>query len=95
MFTTAWAADSNWNEGKWKNEKFNQLLKEARVEADQDKRREMYVEMQRIARDEGPSIVYMFTDYVMAANKKVKYENLAGNFWDDGFRAAERWWFES
>ncbi len=95
MFTTAWAADSKWNESYWKHERFNMLLKEARRERDVAKRKDMYVEMQKIARDEAGIVVYMFMNFVQAASKKVKFKNIAGNFDADGLRAPERWWYES
>ena len=95
MFTTAWAADAKWNEAHWKHERFTKLLKEARRERDTAKRKELYVEMQKIARDEGGCVVYMFTNFVMASIKKIKFKNLAGNFEGDGLKAPERWWYES
>ena len=57
MFSIAYAAESNWNESHWKHDKFNQLLKAARAEIDEARRRDMYVEMQSITRDEGGSII--------------------------------------
>jgi peptide/nickel transport system substrate-binding protein len=45
MFTTAYAADSPWNDTHWKNKRFNELLVQARTELDSDRRREMYWEI--------------------------------------------------
>ena len=87
------AAESNWNDTHFKNERFNKILKEARSELVEAKRREMYSECQRIIRDEGGAIVHMFKDNVDAADKKIKFENLAGNYGSDGMRNCERWWF--
>jgi peptide/nickel transport system substrate-binding protein len=42
MFTSAYAADSPWNDAHWKNERFNNLLVKARTELDSDRRRAMY-----------------------------------------------------
>jgi ABC-type transport system substrate-binding protein len=42
------AADSPWNDTFWKHERFNMLLKEARAELNDAKRRELYVECKRI-----------------------------------------------
>jgi peptide/nickel transport system substrate-binding protein len=53
----------------------------------------MYFETQKICRDEGGTIVHMFEDWVIAASKKCRYVNVAGNFNPDGAKAAERWWF--
>jgi peptide/nickel transport system substrate-binding protein len=53
----------------------------------------MYVEMQRIVRDEGSTIIPMFANYVMAVSDTVATpENIGANWTMDGFRAAERWW---
>ena len=53
MFSVAYAADAAWNATHWKHDRFNQLLKAARAEVDDAKRRDMYMEMQSITRDEG------------------------------------------
>ena len=95
MFSIAYAADAKWNETHWKNERFNKLLREARAELDKAKRREMYVEMQQVVRDEGGVIVYAFSSDLHAATTKLKFENPAGNWENDGCRLAERWWYES
>jgi peptide/nickel transport system substrate-binding protein len=95
MFSTTYAAGANWNESFWKNERFNKLLKDARAELDEKKRRDMYVEMQRIVRDEGGSVIPLFPSDIMAATTKLKYENVAANIEMDGGKLGERWWFES
>jgi len=95
MFSTAYSADAAWNETNWKHEKFNKLLKEARTVLDEAKRREMYVEMQRIVRDEGGSVIPLNMSYLYAATTKLKYENVSAIFDLDGNRLAERWWFEA
>lgn len=93
MFSTAYAEGAAWNDSFWKHDRFNKLLKEARAMLDPKKRREMYVEMQKIVRDEGGVIVPMYADYVAAASKKIQFKNIAGNWPLDGHKNAERWWF--
>jgi peptide/nickel transport system substrate-binding protein len=95
MFSTAYAADANWNDTFWKHARFNKLLKEARAELDEKKRHELYVECQKIVRDEGGVVIPMFANHIEAANDKIRFEHPAGNWELDGNRAAERWWFES
>ncbi len=95
MFSLAYSGDAKWNDSHFRNARFDKLLKEARAELDSAKRREMYVECQRIVRDEGGVIVFMFKDNVDAANRKVKHGPIAGNYGSDGLRNTERWWFES
>ena len=95
MFSTAYAANAPSNAMKWSHERFNQLLLEARAELDKAKRREMYVEMQRICRDEGGAIVPLFMSFLHVVSDKLGMEDkLAANHPFDGLRAAERWWFK-
>jgi len=95
MFSTTYAEGASWNETHWKHERFNKLLKEARAELDEVKRREMYIEMQHIVSDEGGAIIPLFLSYLFAATNKLKFENVSASFDLDGARLAERWWFES
>ncbi len=95
MFTTAYSEGSSSMETNWKHKRFNELLKSARSELDKAKRREMYVEMQRIVRDEGGAVIPIFVNHVDASTTKVKFKNRAKNFGLDGLRGAERWWFEA
>lgn len=94
MFSTAYAADADWNDTFWEHERFNKLLQEARAVLDADKRAEMYTEMQSIVRDEGGTVVPMFANYVFATNQSVQHDGtLAGNWNLDGMKFSERWWF--
>jgi len=95
MFSTAYAKGAPWNDTYWDNPRFNQLLVAARAELDQKKRRAMYVEMQRLVRDDGGVVVPMFSADLAAATDKVGHGKLAVNWELDGFRAPERWWFKS
>lgn len=93
MFSTAYKAGAPWNDTFWNHERFNKLLVEARAELNQKKRREMYVEMQGIVRDEGGVVVPMFAADLAAATDKIAHGPLAVNYELDGFRGPERWWF--
>jgi len=94
MFSLGYAADAPWNDSHFKNERFNQLLIEARAELNDAKRAEMYFEMQQIMRDEGGTIVPWFRNFVYANRANVMHDELlSGNWALDGARGAERWWF--
>jgi peptide/nickel transport system substrate-binding protein len=94
MFTQVYSSGASWNESKWDNEKFNALLVAARAELDQSKRRDMYVEMQRILHDEGSTVIPLFPSFVEAVSKKIQLpETVATNLELDGGRCAERWSF--
>ncbi len=93
MFSTAFSTDAPWNESNWANPRFNELLKLARVELDEAKRGEMYVEMQQLCTDDNGAIIPVFANYVFAASDKIEHGRLAAS-WDlDGVKLLERWWF--
>ena len=95
MFSTAYAAGAPWNDSHWDNKRFNELLVAARAELDTAKRREMYVEMQSICRDDGGVAVLAFVSDLHALGENVRFEKdkVAANWEWDGLRHSERWWF--
>lgn len=95
MFSVAYAAGAPWNDAHWEHERFNKLLIEAKAELNEQKRAELYGEMQKICRDEGGTVVPMFAQIVEAHKDKIAYEKpLSGHMESDGQRNAERWWFK-
>ena len=94
MFSQVYSAGADWNETMWTHDRFNKLLVEARAELDQAKRRNLYIEMQRIVHDEGGAVIPLFMSYVAAASTKVQLPGvMAGNWELDGHKQSERWWF--
>ena len=93
MFSTAYSDGAPWNDSFWVHDRFNQLLVAARAELDHTKRREMYVEMQRIVSDEGGVIIPMFANYVIAMADGLQHDGMAANLELDGNKGMERWWF--
>ncbi|MEL6934106.1 MAG: ABC transporter substrate-binding protein [Pseudomonadota bacterium] len=93
MFTTAYKSGAPWNESFWSNERFDELLLKARAELDQEKRREMYWEMQDLCANQGGSVIPMFNDYVFAVNDSIGMpEQLGTNYDLDGSSWMKRWW---
>lgn len=96
MYSLAYKDDAAWNESHWQNERFNVLLRQAKSELDDARRAEMYREMAILARDDGGTVIPMFTNFVYARRKNVQHgENLAASWQMDGARACSRWWFEA
>ncbi|KSV74478.1 hypothetical protein N182_27945 [Sinorhizobium sp. GL2] len=94
MFSIAYAAGAPWNETHWDNPRFMELLIAARAELNQDKRRDMYREMQLLVRDEGGAIIPLYANLIDAHSDKIAHETVVGtNFELDGWKALERWWF--
>lgn len=94
MFSQVYAEDASWNDTFWKHEKFNKLLVQGRAELDTEKRREIYVEMQKIVNTQGGVALPLFLADVMALNDKIGHPEQLGANWElDGMKNTERWWF--
>ncbi|HLS19386.1 MAG TPA: ABC transporter substrate-binding protein, partial [Paracoccaceae bacterium] len=93
QFTLAYACGASWNDTAWCNDRFNELLVEARGELDEEKRREMYFEMQEILHDDGGLCAPMFASYVDALSTRIGHGKMGADEDMDGERWAERWWF--
>lgn len=64
MLTIANKSDGSWNETKWGNARFDQILTQARGELDKTKRAELYCEMQRMLHDDGGVGMLAFYDLI-------------------------------
>jgi peptide/nickel transport system substrate-binding protein len=94
MFSTTYTSEAKWNDTFWKNERFDKLLKEARVELNKTKRQEMYSEMQRTIHNEGGVVIPLFASWIHAATSRLKHGKLSGVWPYDAYTGFERWWFE-
>lgn len=85
MFSLFYKSDAAWNESKFKDEKFDALLTEARGMTDNAKRMEIYSELQGMVSQNAGTIIPAFYDGLDAYNAKVKgfrplpVGNLMGN----------------
>ncbi|MDE2728150.1 MAG: ABC transporter substrate-binding protein [Gemmatimonadota bacterium] len=96
MFNLAYSAsalETGWNETYFNSDRLNKLLAEARVEADEAKRAEMYGEIQLIIHEQGGTVTPVFADFVDVASDRIGHGPLSSDFDLDGCRASERWWF--
>jgi peptide/nickel transport system substrate-binding protein len=71
MLSTAYLSTADWNDTRFKNEKFDQLIIAARGELNQDKRRVMYADANSILQNEGGLISPMFNDFVSGISDKI------------------------
>ncbi len=95
MFSVAYAAGAPWNDTHWSHDKFNQLLKEARAELDENKRQQLYTQMQEICKDDGGTVVPMFNQIVEAHSNKLDHGPISAHMEMDGHKNFERWWFKA
>lgn len=95
MLTIAYSSASAQNDTHWANADFDRLLGEARALLDDEKRREIYWELQRMIHDEGGAMIPMFGDYLDGVSKKVKGVTPHPMFNLMGARLAEKVWLDS
>ncbi|PJF09284.1 ABC transporter substrate-binding protein [Pseudorhodobacter sp. MZDSW-24AT] len=72
MYATAYLSTADWNDTRFKNAKFDELLLAARAELNSDTRKATYSEMAKMVRDEGGLILPMFNDFVEAVRDEVQ-----------------------
>ena len=79
MLTSTYISSSPWNSTYFKNETFDNLLVAARAEVDEDKRREMYHEVQRLLYEEGGVTVLAFVNILIAASDKLGHDGVGAS----------------
>lgn len=95
MYSLAYKKGAAWNESRWEDPRFNELLVQAKGELNDAKRGEMYHEMGMLMRDVGGTVLPYFPNFVFGRRSNVRHTGqLAASWAMDGGRAASRWWFE-
>ena len=93
MYSIAYLSSADWNDTRFKNEKFDQLLLRARAELDPAKRTEMYGDMARIVHDEGGLIAPMFNNFIEAISTELEGWRNDPNGTIMGGRGMHMMWF--
>lgn len=93
IFSQIYYSKADWNDTHWNNSSFDKLLVEARSETDETKRRDKYVEMQRIVHNDGGLALPVFLSEIMGYRSNLSVPDQIANNWElDGHLAARRWW---
>ena len=93
IFSQIYYSKADWNDTHWNNSSFDKLLVEARSETDEAKRRDKYVEMQRIVHNDGGLALPVFLSEIMGYRSNISVPDQIANNWElDGHLAARRWW---
>ena len=64
MYSTAYLSTADWNDTRFKNAEFDNMLLAARGELDETKRKQIYADMGSIVHNDGGLICPMFNDWV-------------------------------
>jgi peptide/nickel transport system substrate-binding protein len=95
LLTQFFKSDAQWNESRWKSEKFDQVLVAARAETDLAKRKQMYADLQTMIHQEAGIGIPMFLFSLDGHTTKLKGLSpipLGGLM---GYNFAENVWLES
>jgi len=94
LFSLFYAGEAAWNESRFKSERFDKLLVEARAELDNAKRKEIYGEMQGLVSENAGTIIPTYMANVAAHSKKLNglEPNPLGGMM--GYAFAEYVWLE-
>nr|WP_244492036.1 ABC transporter substrate-binding protein [Aureimonas sp. AU12] len=65
-------SNADWNESRWKNEQFDQLVVGARAETDEDKRRQMYHDAQVLIHEQSGVVIPTFISNLDVHSKSLK-----------------------
>ncbi|MGN6551342.1 MAG: ABC transporter substrate-binding protein [Pararhizobium sp.] len=71
MYSVGYISSADWNDTRFFNKKFDQIILQARGVVDEAKRKQMYHDAAMIIRDEGGLMVPMFNDFIEATGKRV------------------------
>jgi len=95
LLSYIYKSDAPWNESFWKRPNFDALLIQVRAESNEDKRKQMYHDLQMMIYEDGGSVIPIFNNYLNAGSKRLRgfVPNPAQDF--ANFRAPEIVWFAS
>jgi peptide/nickel transport system substrate-binding protein len=83
-----------WNETAWKNDRFEALVRSARGELNEQKRRQMYHDIQVLIAEQGSEIVPVRSDGLDATLSKVGGFTVVPGLALSGLKVAEKVWLE-
>lgn len=92
ILTTAYSSGSPGNDSHWSNPAFDAAIAAARIEADEDRRRALYAEAQRLLSSDGGVIIPVFGDVIEGVAGEVQ-GYVPGTQPCANYRCAEQVWF--
>ncbi|MEM7222144.1 MAG: ABC transporter substrate-binding protein [Pseudomonadota bacterium] len=93
ILSICYQSDAQWNDSQIDLPRLDAVIRDARAELNENKRRELYREAQMLISQQGGTIVPAFTKDVMALSDRVGTTNQYGGGWEmDGGHFIKRWW---
>lgn len=94
LLSLVFTSNAPWNESAWRVPAFDQLVKAARGETDENKRRQIYHDIQVMVVDQGSEIIPLYADALSATRNNVRGFTSVPGVPLSGNRAAEKVWLE-
>ncbi|HAF42232.1 MAG TPA: ABC transporter substrate-binding protein [Sphingobium sp.] len=94
LFSLFYKSDAPWNESGWNNPRFDRLLLEARGEADQGRRKQLYGEMQELAYHHCGTSIPVFISLLDGYDRRLKGLHSVPLGGLMGYQFAEHIWWE-
>ncbi|MFP3952852.1 MAG: ABC transporter substrate-binding protein [Candidatus Acetothermia bacterium] len=79
LLKVAYKSNGPWNEGHFKSDQLDNLIDKAASEINHEKRQEYFTSIQKLLREEGPSIIPIFTGYNAGVKTRIKDYWMARN----------------
>jgi len=95
MLSLVFTSQSSWNESAWHVPAFDAMVKAARGEQDEARRRQIYHDIQVMLVDQGSEIIPLYADALDGCSTKIKGFTSVPGMPLSGNRAAEKVWIES
>jgi peptide/nickel transport system substrate-binding protein len=92
-FTQEFGGKSDWNDSNWRVPEFDDILAQARIELDDEKRKDLYGKAQEMIAEDGGMICFAITDYLDGYSPKVQGVQPHPRYDLADQRLAEKAWF--
>lgn len=92
MLSIAYLSDAPWNDTKWHRPAFDDIVRRARAELDEQERKALYRTAALMIHDDGGVLVPMFNDFIDGVRSEVQGFIKDTNAELSGMRVAERVW---
>jgi len=95
ILSLVFLSNADWNESAWKNENFDKLVRTARAELNEDKRKQIYHDIQVILADQGSEVIPVHADGLDGARSNVRGFTVVPGLSLSGLKVAEKVWLET
>ena len=95
LLSMVFTSGAAWNESFWQVPSFDALVSAARGEADEQRRRQLYHDIQEVLVNQSSTIIPLYADSLDASSARVKGITATPGFPLSGNRAAEKAWLEA